>query len=191
MIGTMLVALTMLLVAQSLLGCCSTAGRCRVGSSAAASSESQQWISRSNDVGSGVVGASGAAEEELRALAPYAEAVLDAGVKHIVLTLGANGAAVITRTSGNNAKLGSAGAAIAAYYVPAMPSRVVGLTGAGDSLVAGCISGLLDGADLGRSLHRGVAAASVVIQSPENVPETLSNAAVTAVGEQPGSWLQL
>jgi sugar/nucleoside kinase (ribokinase family) len=126
------------------------------------------------------------AAEELRSLAPYADAVLGAGVKHIVVTLGANGAAVLTRSG---SVVGAAG--IDAYHVAAIPSRVVGLTGAGDSLVAGCVSGLLLGDDLGESLHRGVAAASVVIQSAENVPPTLTDAAVSATKRSRGTWLRL
>lgn len=60
-------------------------------------------------------------------------AILFAGVKHIVLTMGPLGAALIT----------SSGRSLAVAHAPALPARIANLSGAGDALVAGLLVALL------------------------------------------------
>ncbi|GAQ85116.1 Predicted carbohydrate kinase [Klebsormidium nitens] len=62
------------------------------------------------------------------------------------------------------------------HHVPALPARVVGLTGAGDSVVAGTVAGLVTGqaANPVEAAAFGVAAAKQTVQSAQNVPEGLS-----------------
>jgi hypothetical protein len=62
------------------------------------------------------------------------------------------------------------------HHIPALPARVVGLTGAGDSVVAGAVAGLVTGqaVDPVQAAAFGVAAAKQTVESERNVPEGLS-----------------
>ena len=88
--------------------------------------------------------------------ADAAAALLRAGAGAVVVTLGAEGAILAQ---------GSAGGAILAraeriVRVPAVPARVVDVTGAGDALVAATLRALLDGVPLPDALVRGCRAAA-------------------------------
>lgn len=88
-----------------------------------------------------------------------------AGVGAIVLTMGPLGAAVLTR------RPGTVRGAVAAAHVPALPARVVALTGGGDALVAGMAVGLLRGQALEAALCLGVGMATAAVGSARNVPD--------------------
>lgn len=82
------------------------------------------------------------------------------------------------------------------HHVPALPARVVGLTGAGDSVVAGTVAGLVTGqaANPVEAAAFGVAAARLTVQSARNVPEGLSVEAIRGTQQcavRPGCPLTL
>jgi len=78
--------------------------------------------------------------------------------------MGPLGAAVLTRAgTGRNA--------VAAAHVPALPARIVALTGGGDALVAGLAVGLLRGQALEAALCLGVAMATAAVGGARNVPD--------------------
>ncbi len=64
-------------------------------------------------------------------------ACVQAGVKHVMLTLGSQGAALCT--------LGSGGTSVLTHHLPALPARIVKTNGAGDCLVAGSLACLVQG----------------------------------------------
>lgn len=92
--------------------------------------------------------------------------LLEAGVRNIVLTLGANGVA-LCRLDPHNYKKKS----IDIYYYPALPCTVVNCSGAGDCLVAGFLFALLNKEDIDVALAYGAAAAKCAVESTRNVPE--------------------
>jgi pseudouridine kinase len=57
---------------------------------------------------------------------------------------------------------------------PPSVDDIADVTGAGDSLAAGVLSGLLSGLDLAEAVRHGVAAAAITVQSPFAVAENLS-----------------
>ena len=63
---------------------------------------------------------------------------LQAGVKHIIITLGPLGAALCTQDAAQTM--------ISIQHLPAAPAAVVSTSGAGDCLVAGCAAALLQDA---------------------------------------------
>ena len=73
----------------------------------------------------------------MAACVPSAPAAVQAGTQCIVLTLGAQGAALC--------RLSSDREALEMQHMPAVPAHVVSTGGAGDSLVAGAMSELLRG----------------------------------------------
>lgn len=82
------------------------------------------------------------------------------GVRHVGIGLGRRGMFV------------SDGAA--AQIVPALPARVVDVTGAGDAAVAGTLYGLLRGDDLATAARYGQAAAALTLVCDGSVSPTLS-----------------
>eukprot|EP00873_Tetraselmis_striata_P029045 jgi/Tetstr1/449309/TSEL_003824.t1 len=113
-------------------------------------------------------------EAQLHALAPYAGWLLGRGVGAVVLTLGAAGAAVLTAAPG---------VGVEAHLVAALPARVVSLTGAGDSLVAGCVAAMALGGgavSLLAALVTGMAAAKMAVESELNVATELRDGAAVA-----------
>jgi pseudouridine kinase len=91
------------------------------------------------------------------ALAPpdAARALIGAGAAAVVLTLGPAGA-LIADAGGVRA-------------LPARPATVVDVTGAGDALVAGTLSGLAAGATLDDAVRIGLAAAALTVAGPVSV----------------------
>lgn len=66
----------------------------------------------------------------------------------------------------------------AAQIVPALPTRVVDVTGAGDAAVAGTLYGLLRGDDLATAARYGQAAAALTLASERSVSPTLNARAI-------------
>ncbi|MFJ4682470.1 sugar kinase [Streptomyces sp. NPDC088789] len=100
-----------------------------------------------------------ASDDELPLAAPAAavseaeqvEALLERGVREVVVKRGADGAEVFD-TSGSTAR-------------PAVPVTVRDTVGAGDAFVAGYLSGLLDGAPAGSRLERAVTTGAFAVAS--------------------------
>ncbi|MFF3642114.1 sugar kinase [Streptomyces sp. NPDC002564] len=78
--------------------------------------------------------------------------LLDAGVREVVVKLGAQGATAHT--------------AEGTLHAPAREVRAVDAVGAGDAFVAGHLSGLLDGTDLPTRLARAVTTGAFAVASP-------------------------
>jgi pseudouridine kinase len=81
--------------------------------------------------------------------AAIAAALVGAGARGVVLTLGAGGALAATRAG--------------VVTVPAVPARVVDVTGAGDALVAATLAARMAGADLPAAVAQGCAAAAATV----------------------------
>ena len=97
-----------------------------------------------------------ASDDEVGLVAPSGDDVpgavrslLDAGVREVVVKLGAGGARACTADGD--------------VHVPARPVTAVNTIGAGDAFVAGYLSGLLDGLDVPARLARAVAAGAFVV----------------------------
>ena len=64
--------------------------------------------------------------------------------------------------------------------LPAVVTPVVDVTGAGDALIAGTLSQLVDGAALVEALRTGLVAAALAIESRGSVRPDLSPGLITA-----------
>ncbi|XP_024522155.1 uncharacterized protein LOC112343241 [Selaginella moellendorffii] len=101
----------------------------------------------------------------------YIHLLLQAGVKHVIVTLGSKGSLACTLESASGSSF-----SIRCLHVPAAAARVASLSGAGDCLVAGCIAWLAtrgDGDVLGCVTH-GTAVAKQAVESHLNVPDVIS-----------------
>jgi sugar/nucleoside kinase (ribokinase family) len=114
------------------------------------------------------------AAQALQLLQPHRQGALQAGVRRVVLTLGDQGAAILRLQGGS----------IRALLLPAMPARVVSVSGAGDTLVAGMIAALLRGAGEELALAVGVAAGRRAVESAANVPQGLQYAELLVEARQ-------
>ena len=85
---------------------------------------------------------------------------LQAGVQHVVLTLGPLGAALCSR--------GASCGLATVQHLPAAPAQVVSTSGAGDCLVAGCAAALL-----GRALPIEALASGLVCRLDQAVDKML------------------
>ena len=113
------------------------------------------------------------------------DALLDAGIGNVVLTLGALGVALCRREGDEREKRasGSERAPFACTHVPALPPNagVRSLVGAGDALVAGSAAALAAGHDLAYAVAFGAAAARRAVETDANVPSSgVSFAALAA-----------
>ncbi len=105
------------------------------------------------------------------------DALLDAGIGSVVLTLGALGV-VLCRREGNESRITNHAsrsrerAPFVRTRVPALPpsAGVRSLVGAGDALVAGSAAALAAGHDLASAVSFGVAAARRAVETDANVP---------------------
>jgi sugar/nucleoside kinase (ribokinase family) len=86
------------------------------------------------------------------------------GVRHVGVGLGRRGMFV---SDGGSARI-----------VPALPARVVDVTGAGDAAVAGTLYGLLRGKDLATAAEYGQAAAALTLASDRSVSPMLGERAI-------------
>lgn len=102
----------------------------------------------------------------LSSLAQPAAALVRAGVGHVLVTAGDQGAAIFFGASENNKS-------IQCIYCPSIPTHVVSVSGAGDCLAAGFILGLTMGAEPRKALAIGVASAWEALQSDSNVSDSL------------------
>lgn len=66
------------------------------------------------------------------------------------------------------------GAGITLTLAPPVVADIADVTGAGDSLAAGVLSGLMAGLDLAEAIRHGAAAAAITVQSPLATAENLS-----------------
>ncbi|KAL0023079.1 hypothetical protein WJX79_010274 [Trebouxia sp. C0005] len=105
------------------------------------------------------------AAKQLHLLVPFLTSVLKAGVKHVMLTLGSQGAALCTLRSGTD---------VLAQHLPALPARIVNTNGAGDCLVAGSLACLVQGQTPISALAFGMAVAKEGLEGEGNVPAELS-----------------
>ena len=92
-------------------------------------------------------------------------ALLVEGVERVVLTHAEGGVAVLT--------------ADAAEIAPAAPVSIVDATGAGDAVAAIAVHAYLAGLDAAQTAALAVAAAAIVVQSPEVTPSELARALQT------------
>ena len=111
------------------------------------------------------------ADAALAALRPAIEALLHAGVSHVITTLGAAGV-LLSGTAGHRA------------LPAAAVSCVISASGAGDALVAGTLAALAAGEELEAALSVGVAAAAAVVQHRDNAPPRAAFANVPQVAAQ-------
>jgi pseudouridine kinase len=89
-----------------------------------------------------------------------AQALVSRGVKVAIVTLAEQGLAY-----GNGSSAG---------HIPALGTRVVDTTGAGDALTAAVIFGLLNDMPLDEAVRLGVSAASLTLKTRETVVKDLS-----------------
>ena len=127
----------------------------------------------------GQPGEGAAPTTQIQALLPHVRALLAAGVGHIVLTLGAVGAALC--------RLDPGGRQVLVTHMPALAAAVVNCSGAGDCLVAGCLFGLAQGSTPEQALSYGLAAARAAVESSGNVPARLSASALARDAAQAGA----
>jgi len=128
-----------------------------------------------------------AVEGHLRQLAQCAAVLLREGCKRVVVSLGAQGAALFV--SGGSSS-GSSAARVCVGHLPALPAKIVSLSGAGDTMVGGLVAALLNSGAAGKAaqsqqlpsdadcaaLACGMAAAKCSVESLDNVPLTLASA---------------
>ncbi|HWR61333.1 MAG TPA: carbohydrate kinase family protein [Clostridia bacterium] len=97
--------------------------------------------------------------------------LIESGVKNVITTLGKDGL-LYTNSSGST-------------HYPSIATNVADVTGAGDSLTAGFIYGLMRHKSIDKALGCGLAAAAITISSKETVSPLLSEErleALTALG---------
>lgn len=83
----------------------------------------------------------------------------------LIITLGEHGALLVGRESH--------------WHFPVQPEEnVVSVSGAGDSLAAGFIAGVLDGLSLDQSLMMGLRAAKMSLQTTDAIPSSLCKASI-------------
>lgn len=90
--------------------------------------------------------------------------LIKAGVKNVITTLGKDGLC-FTNADGS-------------IYYPVMATEVADVTGAGDSLTAGFIYGLVRHGSISKALLCGLAAASITVSSKETVSSQMSPEAI-------------
>ena len=81
-----------------------------------------------------------------------AAALLEQGIRHVVIKAGEEGIFAADAESGER------------FMLPALKVPVVDTTGAGDNLVAGFMDGLLRGADFRKCCEAGIRTAALSIQ---------------------------
>ncbi|WP_249696197.1 PfkB family carbohydrate kinase [Stappia sp. WLB 29] len=104
--------------------------------------------------------------------AEAANALVEAGVRAVVVTRGAAPVLLATRSGIDEISLTTCDGAAAP------PPRIVDVTGAGDALIAGTLAGLEHGFPLARAVAAGMRAAALTLESPGAVADTLTWAAI-------------
>lgn len=111
-----------------------------------------------------------------------AEILLTAGVKHVVVKMGSEGALLVSTTplaGGTPSREGTTASGLFWQQFSALPvTRVIDVTGAGDSLVGGTVAALLRQNPAGKSLSAalpfGLVAAQLSLQSSSPVSPFLT-----------------
>jgi len=93
--------------------------------------------------------------------AEAAQALLNLGVAHVYITLGADG--VYCRNAAEE------------WLFPALPGEVVNTTGAGDAFLAGVVYAHAKGIDFPQTAHYGLMAARATLMSPKAVNPDIAN----------------
>lgn len=136
-------------------------------------------------------------QQLLAQLAPAAATVLSQGLKHIILTMGSQGAALLTmqpqqhhsqqlhRLQSSSSSRSRGRRQLVAHHIPAAhAAAVVNLSGAGDTLTGGVAAALLRGASLQEALAVGVAAAKLAVECSLNVPGPTRGMRYSSVWQQ-------
>lgn len=128
---------------------------------------------------------------------PVCPAAAAAGLKHIILTMGSQGAALLTmqpqqhhsqqlhRLQSSSSSRSRGRRQLVAQHIPAAhAAAVVNLSGAGDTLTGGVAAALLRGANLQEALAVGVAAAKLAVECSLNVPGPTRGMRYSSVWQQ-------
>lgn len=110
---------------------------------------------------------------DLNACLAYAYQLIAVGVKYVVIKMGENGALLATSTKLGSDFLGFSNFFYKHYHA-FKPSRILDVTGAGDSLVGGTVWALLQGHSIEQSLQFGLKAARLSLESDSAVSPILS-----------------
>jgi ribokinase len=94
-----------------------------------------------------------------------ARTLLQSGARHVLLTLGADGAIVADETG--------------LRHYPAFPTRVVDTTAAGDTFIGGLATGLIEGMTLDQAVRLGMAASALCVSRPGAQPSIPSRDEIT------------
>jgi ribokinase len=94
-----------------------------------------------------------------------ARTLLQSGARHVLLTLGADGAIVADATG--------------LRHYPALPTRVVDTTAAGDTFIGGLATGLIEGMTLDQAVKLGMAASALCVSRPGAQPSIPSRNEIT------------
>ena len=113
------------------------------------------------------------ASDALNAMASDISTLLAAGVENVILTLGPLGVIVSSAPDGDISRATH-------VHVPAVPTRVVSLVGAGDALVGGTVAALAAGSSLIAAVSRGTACASLACESSRATLDVIDEAALEA-----------
>jgi sugar/nucleoside kinase (ribokinase family) len=113
------------------------------------------------------------ASDALNAMASDISTLLAAGVGNVVLTLGPLGVIVSSAPDGDISHATH-------VHVPAVPTRVVSLVGAGDALVGGTVAALAAGSSLIAAVSRGTACASFACETNRATLDAIDEAALEA-----------
>ncbi|KAF4787555.1 pseudouridine-metabolizing bifunctional protein C1861.05-like protein [Turdus rufiventris] len=115
----------------------------------------------------------------------------------VVVTLGAHGVLLCGKSLGGSISLypgapeQTAAARLCAAHYPAIPisrEEIVNVSGAGDSLMAGILAGMLAQHDTGTCVRMGLLAASLSLRSYEPISPEISTSSVSQEQVQSRSW---
>lgn len=152
-----------------------------------------------------------AVEHLFEMLSPAMFFLLENGIKLLIVTLGSNGVFICCKEHTNFMKdqrkckqtpfstqlleklegsflsntpvnlCGERSSRTCVFHLPAISASVISLTGAGDCLVGGVLSGLCGGLDIIRSVAVGVAIAKASVESEANIPDNICAASVAGL----------
>ena len=108
-------------------------------------------------------------QDKIKNLIPFAAEVLSAGTSTVVLTMGNEGAALLTLKSKRDQLLTLEIIRMAALHLNS--DEIKSTNGAGDSLVASMIASLMRGSHISEALSYGIAGAKKALVCEGNVPQ--------------------
>lgn len=103
---------------------------------------------------------SGRAIESISDCEDACRLIMERGVKHVVVTLGAEGVLCASEAG--------------TEHLPPIRTEIVEVTGAGDSFAAGFLYGMVNGESIHQSCRLGLAAAALALQTEQSVSPLLS-----------------